>query len=1099
VASSETVTILFTDMVGSTELSQRLDPKTADALRQGHFSHLRQAIAVTEGREVKNLGDGIMVVFANPSAAVACAVAMQQAVQHDNRRSATPLELRVAMSGGEVTTEDDDYFGDPVVEAARLCGICEGGQILISDAVRIMAGRRNPHPFTSLGDRKLKGLPEPVPVYAVEWEPIAMTTGVPLPDRLESTSTAALFGFYGRQNERSILAGEVKSAIEGQRRVAFLSGEPGIGKTSLCAQVAQSAYGLGVCVLYGRCDEDLGQSYQPFAEALADLIIHADEGLLDAHISTHGGALTGVVPALSTRMPNVSPVQSADPDTQRLQLFSAVVGLLALVSADAGLLLVLDDLHWADKASLQLLRHVAGSRQLSKVMVLGTYRDSELSAGNALSDTLASLRRDVNAERIDLVGLEDVEIIEMMEHVAGHKMDDDGVGLAHAVRLETNGNPFFTTEMLIHLGEAGLVHQDENGRWVASDDLYEKGLPQSVREVVGQRVDRLGEDIRPVLSQAAVIGRDFDLTLLAKVADIDEDRLLDLVDRATQAGVVTEVEGMVERFSFTHALMQHTLYEDLGATRRARVHRKIAGALEELCGDSPETRAGELARHFVAATKTADTVKALWYTKMAGEQALAQLAPADALGWFAQALDLYHLVPSDEIIHCDLLIGLGSAQRQTGDPAHRETLLHAAAIAKAIHDPDRLVRAALANSRGSVSSAGQVDAERVAALGDALDAVGESESADKALILATIASELAYSGEPEKQARPANDALAMVRRLDDPLALLRVTSIAYSMFALPHNVGDRLSDLAAAISISRTIGDPSASFRANYYRAAACLATGNRAEFDSHVDACDAIAEQIDQPYERWVASMHRSLRSLLDGDTDMAEDYANGALVIGADSQPEALTTYGAQLMAIRSVQGRLGEIVEPFAQAAVDNPGIPALRAALARTYCELDRPEEALEIIENDIADGFAQFLYYDTWMSAMTVLSDVCVQLERLDSARLLYEKLLPWHALVASVMTQTEGSVALYLAMSATALGEYADSESHFIEALGVNRRLQAPFWIARTELEWAKMLRQRAQPEDDGRAKAKLTSVVDTARQCGFGLLQARAEALLSR
>ena len=241
------------------------------------------------------------------------------------------------------------------------------------------------------------------------------------------------------------------------------------------------------------------------------------------------------MPALAKRLPDVQPTQSADPDSERVRLFGAVVSLLSLASADYGLLLVLDDLHWADKASLQLLRHVAantsaeghGPRHLPS---------SDLSAGDPLSDTLASLHREANAERIDLLGLESTEIIDMMEWVAGHDLDQDGVELAHAVRRETEGNPFFTTELLRHLGETGLVHQDETGRWVASDDLYEEGLPQSVREVVGQRVDRLGEDVRKVLSQAAVIGRDFDIEVLSVVAEMDEDAVLDIVDQGSRPG-----------------------------------------------------------------------------------------------------------------------------------------------------------------------------------------------------------------------------------------------------------------------------------------------------------------------------------------------------------------------------------------------------------------------------------------------------------------------------------------------------------------------------------------------------------------------------------
>ena len=386
-------------------------------------------------------------------------------------------------------------------------------------------------------------------------------------------------------------------------------------------------------------------------------------------------------------------------------------------------------------------------------MIVGTYRDSELSAGSALSDVLATLRREADVQRIDLVGLEDFEVIEMMEAAAGHELLDEGVELAHAVRRETEGNPFFTTELLRHLGEVGLIRQGDDGRWVATDDLYEQGLPQSVREVVGQRVDRLGPDVRRVLSQAAVIGRDFDVDVLAAVADVDEDQLLDLLDQASDAGLIAENETAVDRYSFAHALTQHTLYDDLGASRRARAHRAIAEAIEVLCGNALESRAGELAHHYVSATKTADTLKALMFSQMAGDQALARLAPADALAWYRQAVDLYHQTEPDETRHCDLLLGLGTAQRQTGDPAHRETLLEAAAIAERLKDAERLVRAALANNRGGVSASGEVDAERVAVLEAALEAVGDADSAERALLVATLSAELTYSEDRQRQSR----------------------------------------------------------------------------------------------------------------------------------------------------------------------------------------------------------------------------------------------------------------------------------------------------------------------------------------------------------
>ncbi|HLN17692.1 MAG TPA: AAA family ATPase [Acidimicrobiales bacterium] len=1099
-SSTETITILFTDIVGSTALSQRLQPAEADALRQGHFALLRQALAAHDGREVKNLGDGIMAVFMSPSRALACAVAMQQGVEAENHGSALPLGLRIALSGGETTTEDGDYFGDPVVEAARLCAQCDGGQILASDAVRVMVGRRSPHPFNPIGERELKGMPEPVVVCEVGWEPAAIPLGVPLPERLEIRSHE-FFGFSGRGQEKALLIEAVKRTTQGSREVAFVSGEPGIGKTSLCRQVAKSAHELGVYVLYGSCDEDLRVSYQPFAEALAHLVVHTDDSVLAQHVADHGGALSNLAPALAKRIPDLSEVQSVDPDSERLRLFGAVVGFLSLASKERGLLLILDDLHWADKASLQLLRHIASSTQLPKVTVLGTYRDSELSAGHPLSDMLASLRRDVPTERIDLLGLEELEIVEMMEQVAGQVMDDEGVDLAHAVRRETDGNPFFTTELLRHLGESGLVSQDETGRWGVSENLYERGLPQSVREVVGQRVDRLGPDVRRVLSQASVIGRDFEVALLAQVVEIDEDRLLDLLDHATGAGLVTEVEGSIDRLTFAHALIQHTLYEDLGGPRCARIHRRVAEALELMCANHPESRAGELAHHYAAAIKTDNPLKALLYSKMAGEQALLQLAPGDAIGWYTQALDLYEQVTPDPVLYCDLLIGFGTALRHTGDAAYRATLLEAAAIAKNLGDGERLVASVLMNGRGLLGGgvAGEVDHERVAVIEEALEVVGPRDSNSRALLLAALSSELMFSTDFERWSKTSGAALEMARRLGDAAVFLRVTGTIYSM-SLPDNLGDRLTDLAQALSFAEEMDDPLALCVAHANRALACLQAADRAGFDAHLDAASIAAERLGNPLEQWNVATLRSMGALLAGDTEAAEQHFNMALALASGTVPEATAVYGSQFLITRLAQGRHDEVAgvaDLIANAASEFSGLPILRSGLALVYCELGRDDEALELIEADIADQFASFPYDMTWLSSMVVMSEICVRLERTDGAEVLYDRLLPWPSQIALNQTTALGPVALALGNISTLCRRYDDAEEHYHEALDLSRNLRSPFWVARTQIEWSNMLFRRKAFGDEVRARQMVGSALDIADTYGLGGIRARADNLL--
>ena len=519
----------------------------------------------------------------------------------------------------------------------------------------------------------------------------------------------------------------------------LVSGEAGLGKTTLVAEGARVASDAGACVLFGHCEEDLATPYQLFAEALGHYVTHAPEEQLLAHVDAYGSELARLVPTLGSRLRELPPSKATDSDTERFLLFAAVVGLLGAMSEEQPVVLILDDLQWADKGSLLLLLHLAAADQAMRVLILGTYRDSGMSRSHPLTDTLAALHRVSGVNRIQLEGLDDGGVVALLEAAAGQSLDDSGVSLAQALTRETDGNPFFVTEMLRHLSETGAIYQDATGRWVAESALEHSALPDSVRVVIGARVGRLGENAGRVLSVASVIGRDFDLDLLARATKTGEDELLDILDAAASVALVRELAD-TGRYSFAHALIQHTLYEDLGHNRRGRSHRRVAEALEELCGGRPGQRVGELARHWTCATQPIDLAKAIGYSKQAGDAALGALAPGDALRYYAQALDLFRQVADpDPVLEIDLAIGLGTAQRQTGDPTSRETLLGAARQAIELGDTKRLVAAALANDRGYTSNSNATDTEKI----DVLEIAGDRlpiDHPDRALVLATLCS-----------------------------------------------------------------------------------------------------------------------------------------------------------------------------------------------------------------------------------------------------------------------------------------------------------------------------------------------------------------------
>jgi class 3 adenylate cyclase/tetratricopeptide (TPR) repeat protein len=1095
-ARTRTLAVVFTDLVGSTALASNLGPVGAERLRQAHFAALRDALNSTGGEEVKNLGDGLMVAYDGPSAALDGAVAIQQAIFSHNRTAEVVLAVRVGVAVGEADEEDGDFFGSPVVEAARLCAAADGGQILATDLVRVLAGRHAGHEFVGLGALELKGLPEPVACVEVRWEPaVGEPVVIPLPGRLVAVSGRA--DFVGRSVELADLADVLKEArVQRRCRVVLLGGEPGIGKTTLAAVFACAAHAEGSIVLYGRCDEDLGIPYQSWAEAIGHLVDHAPPGLLDEVLVAGRGDLARLGPSLA-HLAAEGAGGSADAETARYLLFGAVLRVLEAAGGTEPVVLVLDDLQWADAQTLQLLRHLVGSDQPVPVVVVVTFRVSDLSAEHALADVLAWLHGQSGVTRLNLRGLGDTELLALMESRSGHTLGVEGLALRDALSLETDGNPFFVGELLSHLAETGAIYQDADGRWTTSGDLRDHGLPVSVREVIGRRVAHLGPEAVRVLSVAAVIGRDFDLELLATSADTSEDLLLDVLDAAVVARLVVNVSS--NRYSFEHALVEHALYQALTPGRRARLHRRVAESIEDACGGDFGSRVGELAYHYSHATIPADLSKALSYAQAAGDRALAQLAPSDAFGWYEQALSLLDVQPhGDERLRAGLLVGLGNAERQMGKSSFRETLLSAGRLARQAGDTNSVIAAALVNNRGLFSLAGVVDVDRVALIEAALTAAGESDSIPRARLLGLLALERTFDGDYSGRRAIADAALAMARRLGDPATLLDVLLRRQFAIWVPDSRTERMAETSEAEALADRIGDPVGRFWGALTRMIASSESANLAEYDRCVTQLVALADTVGQPTLRWNATFNQAMRTLLAGHAQEAEVLLDRLLTIVTDTgEPDVLLVYGALLIAVRWHQGRGEELVDIVATGATSNSGFPLFRAILARTYADAGRYADARQLLDAETRTEFS--LSNDPLLlGALTAWAETAASLGDAESADILYEKLLPWPTSVQA-HDPLEGVVAHYLGQLATVLDRYDDAHAHFTQALTLNEGLRAPFPVARTHLEWGRMLLTRSQPTDAVAARTHLEIARDLARRYQCLLVEQRAIGLLGR
>ena len=678
------------------------------------------------------------------------------------------------------------------------------------------------------------------------------------------------------------------------------------------------------------------------------------DALLTAHVEARGGELARLVPELADRVA-LPPSSSNDGESERYLLFGAVLDLLARVSAVTSVVLLLDDLHWSDRQSVQLLRHVVSADAPLRLLVIGTFRESDVGTDHPLAEALAALHRESGIERIALRGLGDDELLTLLETTAGHQMTEDGVALRDALMAETEGNPFFVGEMLRHLAETGAIYQDTEGRWVASPDLRTSGLPVSIREVVGRRVARLGEQPQRVLSLAAVIGREFDTGVLAGVAELDEDAVIDLCDQAVAAAVLTVAE-VTGRYRFAHALVEHTLYDGLSPSRRARSHQRVADALERLYGEDPGERVGELAYHWAHATQPRDAEKAMVYAQLAGDRALAMLAPDEALRWYRDALDLLDRAPADDLHRrAALLLGLGDAQRLTGDAAHRETLLAAAALADDIDAVDLLVRATAAK-QPRIRQFHRWDRPRTHRDGDtgARPPRRRRQPRPGPPARTVVRGAHARHGSwtdgwhwpPRRSTWPGEQATGP--HSSTPSRYATRPSL------LPRTLELRRGWTSEACGIVDELADPTARLFANSFRMLTALEAGDLATMSDAYSIYASEVERVGQPLSDWTLAYNRHGDGRSRVTWSPPRRRRTRLLRSGRDRPtrcPRLLRSPTDQRALDAGPAPRVGPLID---QAVKDNPGIPAFRAVLVMAKSHDDADNEVSHLLDVEVAN-------------------------------------------------------------------------------------------------------------------------------------------------
>jgi class 3 adenylate cyclase/tetratricopeptide (TPR) repeat protein len=622
-----TTTILFTDLVNSTELMQRAGDEDAQRIFRAHYQLLRDAVSANGGAEVKSLGDGLMVEFNSAADAVRCAIVMQQS----SRRSASGgrLAIRVGINTGDALRDEGDLFGTPVVIARRLCDTAKAGQILCSGVVEGLLAGRQAFAFADVGALDLKGIATPVSAREVVYEqeqPGAFLTRTP---------------FVGRTGEMERLQVKLDEAKSGRGGLVFLVGEPGIGKSRMIEEFCERAGDGGALVLTGRCFEgEWAPPYGPFAEAIAGYAKDADASELRSDLGYGAPPIARLAPAVRDVLPDVEEPAPLQPDEERFRLLDAVSQFVISLSERAPVVLVLDDLHWADRGTIAMLRHVARFAPKHRVLILGAYRDMELDRQHPLSDALGQLRRESEYERLLLKGLQQTEVGLLLQTIAEQEVNS---ALVQAISDETDGNPFFIREVLIHLVDEGKLYREE-GTWRSSaTSIADLGIPEGVRQVITRRLSRLSEPANRLMTAASAFNGGFRFQTVATVAGLDETSALDAIDEALSAQLLRP-GGVAERYDFTHALVRHTLYGEMNPSRQVRLHRQIAEAIEERVAAYPPEQgaphAGELAYQYHRSADMPGAERGVKHALTAADLSEANAAWDESAGFLGMAIDL---------------------------------------------------------------------------------------------------------------------------------------------------------------------------------------------------------------------------------------------------------------------------------------------------------------------------------------------------------------------------------------------------------------------------------------------------------------------------
>ncbi|MGZ5362308.1 MAG: BTAD domain-containing putative transcriptional regulator [Solirubrobacterales bacterium] len=854
----------------------------------------------------------------------------------------------------------------------------------------------------------------------------------------------------GREPELRELAQRMDETLEGRGGVSLIAGEPGIGKSRLLDELAALAAERGLLVLRGRCWEAGGApAYWPWVEALRGYVETGDPASLEAAVGDRRAELAAILPELS-RADAAAPSVQSEPALARFLVFDALASFLVELGRISPVLLLLDDLHAADDPSLLMLQFLGGRAAAVPVLVVGAYRDSDLSGNPQLASTVAELGRERATRALRLGGLSRPEVGALVEQRSGGTPTDSAIA---EIYTGTEGNPLFVTEVARFLQSEGRLQ--EAGEPAAAS----LSIAPGVREAIDRRLGALPGECTEILALASVLGREFEFATLLRLSERDEEELLDALEVALGARVLADVPGAPDRLRFSHVLVRDALYSGIGGPRRLRLHRDAGEVLESASASDRETHLAEIAHHFASAGAAADPGKAIAYSRAAAERAVTQTAYEEAVRHYEVALEL--LGPEEEDTageRAAMLLDLGAAQARAGaEEDAKASALRAAELAKAAGDPELLARAAVEYGGRFLWSRAVSDPRLVPLIEEALEAIGDGDSEARVRLLSRLGA--ALRGEPtrERRERVAEDAIATARRLGDSAIVAYALDANEAALHGPDTLDRVLSEARELVELATEIGDAERLFDGHEHVFWSSWIAGDLEGRNAALTAMSSVAKKLGQPSQLWSAAAARAATTLAEGRFAEAESEIDAAAGVGARALGwSADLTRRYQLLALWRERDQLGEHGDGLLGPPESFPSPLVHKAFTAYIDLKSGREAEAAEALRRVCERDLRSWHVDEEWLSSLFLLSEVCCEAGEREQAAELYEALLPYAPLNAIAVAEVGfDSVSRPLGNLAAMLGRSEEARRHFADAIEMNARMSSPHWVERAERELA--------------------------------------------